>query len=305
MSSSSSFGRSAASLEVLRSRVRRLFSTSRLARDPRQQELPLHFDSSVGIISLPQDSLAGFVDFLSAALPQGDIYLFGGVLRDLALFGRRGFNSDVDIVVDGDWVGFARYLERLDAKRNKFGGYRLFAGEWPIDIWNAADTWAVKQGLVPYTGVQSLIATTVLNWDAILMNWRTKRFICGPNYLQDLRSRALDIVLEDNPNPLGMAVRVFRHLSAKDARSVSRSAVSYLERCTRTYSYDQLVGAELASYGNSVIEPVVYRFFALSMRNGEASVDQRFHAAAKELSKRGDGVSWKQLDLSLQGSLLS
>ena len=303
MSSRSKVDKPAGSLEIVRARIGRLFSSVHLSRDSQQQELPLQFYSIAEPVRLPMDTLAGFIDFLSASLPRGEIYLFGGVLRDLAAFGRRGFSSDVDIVVEGDWLGFAQYLEWVGAKRNKFGGYRVYAGEWPIDIWNAEETWAVRQGLVPYVGIESLTRTTVLNWDAILMNWRSKRFICSPTYLDDLRRRALDVVLEANPNPLGMAVRVFRHLSAKEAKSVSRTAVSYLERCTRAYSFEDLRRAEFASYGNSVIESAVYRFFAFSGRCSGQDVDQRFQAAAEELTSRGDSVSWKQLDLTLQGRL--
>ncbi|WP_206860941.1 nucleotidyltransferase domain-containing protein [Lysobacter changpingensis] len=295
--------KSAGSLEILRARVRRLFSSAKLARDPKQQELPLQLEMGRSDVPIPQSTLTGFIDFLAASLPVGEIYLFGGMLRDLALFGRKGFNSDVDIVVEGDWKYFAAYLEHLGARKNKFGGYRLYAGEWPIDIWNAEETWAIRQGLVAYSGVESLTKTTVLNWDAILMDWRTKRFICGPTYLEELRDRSLDIVLEQNPNPLGMAVRVFRHLSSKDAKSVGRTAVAYLERCTTLYSLEELQKAELGSYGNTVIEPVVYRLFALSGMRQEATVDQRFAAATSELAHRGDGASWKQLDLALQRQL--
>lgn len=294
--------RSAGSMDVLRSRVARLFSSVKMSRDPRQLALPMTAmgDDSV---SLPTDTLSGFIDFLAASVPSGEVYIFGGVLRDLALFGRRGFNSDIDIVIEGDWAGFVTYLERLGARKNKFGGYRLAAGDWPIDVWNAEDTWAIKQGLVLYEGIHSLTKTTVLNWDAILMNWRSKRFICDAGYLEALKCRALDVVLEENPNPLGMAVRVFRHLSSKDARSISRSAVVYLERCTSLYAFEELRDAELSSYGNSIIEPVAYRFFALSRFNERGTVDERFSAATKALGARGDGTSWRQLKLSLQGTV--
>ena len=43
------------------------------------------------------------------------------------------------------------------------------------------------------------------------MNWRTRAFIFKENYLDEIQSRVLDIVLEQNPDPMGMAVRVFRH----------------------------------------------------------------------------------------------
>ncbi len=73
-----------------------------------------------------------------------------------------------------------------------------------------------KQGFTPYIRIASLTETTVLNWDAILMNWRTGAFVCREGYLEDLRERRFDVVLVTNPNPLGMTVRVFRHLCSKE-----------------------------------------------------------------------------------------
>jgi len=214
--------------------------------------------SSVGS---PRDNIRDFLNFLSAALPDGDVYLFGGLIRDVALLGRRGFSSDIDIVVEGDWRSCASYLETLAARKNKFGGYRVEVDGWPVDIWKASETWAIRQGLVAYTGIASLTATTVLNWDAILMNWRTKAFVCSPDYLQTLRARLLDIVLEENPNPLGMAVRVFRHFCLKDAKHITSAAAKYLAACANTYDFETIKRAELQSYGRSVIDFPVFTFF--------------------------------------------
>ena len=49
------------------------------------------------------EDISEFIDFLDSSIYDGNIYLFGGIIRDLAMFGREGFKSDVDIVVDGDW----------------------------------------------------------------------------------------------------------------------------------------------------------------------------------------------------------
>lgn len=287
------------SLENLRGRVVRLFSSaSSGARKSRQFTLAL--PSVDGMEALvPHRTLSGFIDFLSSSLPGGDVYIFGGVLRDLALFGKSGFNSDVDLVVEGDWREFVGYLESCGAKRNRFGGYRLQVGEWPIDIWNAKETWAIRQGFVEYSGIGSLINTTVLNWDAILMNWRTKRFVCDQRYLISLRERALDIVLEENPNPMGMAVRVFRHLSHKDAKSVSHTAVAYLGKCTKRYSFDELKRAEMRSYGDSIIDPALFLFFEELNAGGGHSIFERYKSVVSSFEKRGLGVSLRQLELRL------
>jgi hypothetical protein len=114
---------------------------------------------------------------------------------------------------------------------------------------------------VSYKGIASLTETTVLNWDAILMNWRTRRFVHRKNYFEVINARLLDIVLEKNPNPLGMAVRVFRHLSLKDARKITPSAARYLAESAKTYSFEKIRNEEIRSYRNNVIEPALHRFF--------------------------------------------
>lgn len=255
--------KSVSSIENLRSRVDRLFRPpSRRSIGGNQLLLDLpHMISCESQISSPSKNIAEFLDFISDAMPDGDVYLFGGVIRDLALLGRKGFNSDIDVVVEGNWSNCVAYLEYLGAHKNKFGGYRLEVDSWPVDIWNAKETWAIKQGLVEYKGIASLTETTVLNWDAILMNWRTRSFIHTNNYFETMRSRVLDIVLEENPDPIGMAVRVFRHLCLKEANAITLKAIEYLVNCTRTYSFDDIRDREYRSYGNSLINPAVYKFF--------------------------------------------
>ena len=61
------------------------------------------------------------------------------------------------------------------------------------------------------------------------MNWDTKQFIHKKEYFDDLINRHLEIVLEFNPNPLGMFVRVLRHLIQKNAESISFES---LNACT-------------------------------------------------------------------------
>jgi len=266
----------------LRERVDRLFRGSeRVSRATVRRALNSQsFEKPRAQVDQPSQNLVAFLDFVADAMPEGDVYLFGGVLRDLALLGRRGFNSDIDLVVEGSWSHFVAYLRSLNAQRNKFGGYRLAIAGWPVDIWNAEDTWAVKNGLVEYRGIASLTGTTVLNWDAILMNWRTRAFIHRKNYFEDINSRTLDVVLEENPNPLGMAVRVFRHLSSKDARKITPRAARYLARCAKTYGFEAIHKAEMSSYENIIIEDVLVRFFEHVSASEEENIQHQFSIAS-------------------------
>lgn len=209
----------------------------------------------------PSTDITEFLNLIECTLPDGDLYLFGGVLRDLALFGEKGFNSDIDIVVDGDWELAYPKLLRIGASINKFGGLRFFYNNQSIDMWLAKETWAVKQGLVQYKGIASLLDTTVLNWDAILMNWRTKSFLCCSDFFNDLQNGYMDIVLEPNPNPLGMLVRVMRHILQKDADTISYHVYEYLCRSIDMYDFDDIVGAEFVSYGANYIHQHFYEVF--------------------------------------------
>lgn len=279
------------SIENLRDRVERLFNKS-VKSSNNQDQLSLDLSSTLNHghqVNYPSKNIAEFLNFITAAMPDGDVYLFGGIIRDLALLGRKGFNSDIDLVVEGNWSHFVSYLESLNAHKNKFGGYRLMVGEWPVDIWNAEETWAIKQGLVQYKGIASLTETTVLNWDAILMNWRTRSFIYRKNYFEDMKSRVLDIVLEENPNPLGMAVRVFRHLCLKDARKISQSAAKYLAKCTQKYSYDEIKNCEISSYNNSVIDVPIYSFFKHVDASENQNIQHQF-SIASSIVKRELGL---------------
>lgn len=240
------------------------------------------------LIDLPNKSISGFLDFITSAIPDGDVYLFGGVLRDLALLGRKGFNSDIDLVVEGDWTQFVSYLDSLKAYKNKFGGYRLTVGGWPVDIWSARETWAIKEGIVQYKGIASLTETTVLNWDAILMNWRTKNFIYREKYFEEMNSRVLDIVLESNPSPLGMVVRVFRHLCFKEAKKITKRAASYLANSTKRYSFEEIKNAELRSYNNTLIKPSYYSFFEKIDLSDGLDLEEQFSIASDILMRELD-----------------
>jgi hypothetical protein len=278
------------SFENLRSRVERLLR-ARERKDITDLSLPLVAGLSKNFgkeIVYPTRSIGNFLDFLADSNPLGEVYLFGGILRDLALLGRRGFNSDIDIVVEGHWSHCVRYLKSLGAKQNRFGGFRLPVAEWSIDIWNAEETWAIRNQHIAYRGIASLTQTTVLNWDAILMDWRTKRFVARPEYLSEIHERILDIVLIQNPNPLGMAVRVFRHLCLKDARKITPRAAMYLADATERYSFDLIQSDEIRSYGKSLIHKPVYDLFRLVRSEGNIPIGEKFGIAAETLRRELD-----------------
>ena len=234
-------------------------------------------------INTPTTSISKFLGYICDIMPTGDLYLFGGILRDLALTGRRGSTSDIDLVVDGDWTHLVTYLKSRGFTRNRFGGFRGCVDGWPVDIWNGRETWAIREGLVQYRGIESLVKTTILNWDAILLNWRSKQIICHPRYFQQIRDGVMDIVLKQNPNPLGAAVRAFRHLCLKDARKLTVPAEKYLVDSARKYSTETIVKSEIGSYGRTDIQPAVLSYFRHMDDNSKNAVPRRFDGTSRIL----------------------
>jgi predicted nucleotidyltransferase len=297
------------SLESLKGRIDSFFKSPARRKETRPQ-LSLDLDFTSQQLQFPiHHNVTDFINFLADIVPSGNLYLFGGLLRDVSLFGRKAFNSDIDIVVEGDWTHCVEFLERIGAARNKFGGYRFQVGKWPIDIWKAEETWAIRRGLIRYDGIFSLTKTTVLNWDAILMNWKSKNLVCRNDYLESLVNRRLDIVLTENPNPKGTAVRVFRHICLKDARQLTSRAADYLASCTRKYSFAELKESEIASYKTSVIDPDLFRWFELISYPSEGDTRSRAEVATEKLEVateklKGAGISLlpRQRELKLAPS---
>ena len=246
--------RPAESSDNLIERIDGLFGGRQKESSPKQMPLELEFQEEE-TVETPSGDVVEFLNFASDTVIDGNVYMFGGALRDLALYGRKGPSSDIDLVVDGSWDSLVEYLIYKKAVKNKFGGYRLRIDKWPIDIWKADQTWAIQKKIVPYRGISSLTKTTILNWDSILFNWRERRVICPKNYFESLAGRSLHVVLEPNPNPIGMAVRVFRHLWLKDARQVSKKAANFLSKAAKSYTFAELSDYEQLSFGAREIQP--------------------------------------------------
>jgi len=288
------------SIENLRRRVERLFrgESPYNPRNQRQSNLNLNdlrrSDDSYAEFTY---NVGSFLDFICSAIPDGDVYIFGGLIRDMAFYGASGFNSDVDIVVTKEWDPYKRLLMNLGARVNKFGGLRFFIGEMPVDLWHAEDTWAFAEGHVKYRGIASLLDTTILNWDAILMNWRSKRILSKPSYLDELSRRILDVVLIENPNPLGMLVRILRHLAQKDAEKITVKAANYVGDACRVYTFESVSGYEVEKFGDAIVESRLFAFFREYSILDDFPPDQRIELAEASVirqldlgEKKKDGV---------------
>ena len=187
--------------------------------------------------------------FLNSTSEKNEILVFGGLVRDIALFGISGFDSDIDLV----FTGPPSELERLinsTFKENKFGGYRGRIGSWPVDIWSLEKTWAFKKGLIPLKSNESLLDTTFTNWDSIYFEWRNRKIICPEFYFQELQEGYLNLNLKENPNDIGCTVRVIRYFISKHVSAFSPTMVEYMREQLEKFSNRQLIHAEGISYPN-------------------------------------------------------
>lgn len=207
--------------------------------------------------SATRKDLVCFVNLLSET---SHIFVFGGLIRDIALKGVSEFNSDVDLVFDGNPDQVESILLAAGAKRNKFGGFRLKKGGWFIDIWEASSTWAFRQGSCEYSGISSLLQTTITNWDSILFDLRNKELLYTDNYFKDLEEGYLDVNLLTTPNELGMYIRILRCYLLKGAHRVSANAALQLKAAVEKYSYEELKNYESSSYKDSYISESIYDY---------------------------------------------
>ena len=189
-------------------------------------------------------------EFISHIAAENDVLVFGGCIRDIALFGVKAFDSDIDLVFCGEQEELDELLSSYT--KNKFGGYRLKIGTWDIDIWALRSTWAFKNQHIEFVASSSLLNTTITNWDSIFFSWCNKTLVYSKNYFKDLNDGYLDLVLPDNPNNLGCLTRIFRFYLMKQANIFSPKLRQYLINQLAIHSDKQILEYERKSYPNNI-----------------------------------------------------
>ena len=223
----------------------------------------------------------------------GLIVVFGGILRDLTLFGNKDFYSDLDLVIDTrDLDGFHNYMFSIGAKFNRYLGYRTKFGSWRVDIWPLQNTWAHREGYVEIKGFEDLLNTTFFGCDAILYDTSQKNLVTKRGYFEELSKRQLEINLLPNPNPIGNVVRAFRY--AIDKNFIWSHGLSlYIAEQIDELGWSALIEHELLSYKTIYIKELDRHKFEkelsyyLSQRNNKSYFEVSFKKT-------------RQLDLPLQ-----
>jgi len=194
-------------------------------------------------------NLTFFLDMISTT---DEVVVFGGCIRDIALYGIRNFRSDIDIVFTGSQKKLKEIMMELDpryeVKINKFGGFRAKVGIWDVDIWSLKATWAFKNNFVKFNGEESLLLTTITNWDAIYFKWRKREIVCIDSYFEDILSGHLSLVLPFNPNILGSLVRILRFNFMKEANFFSHELGKFLLKNFDSFSVSDVINYEKQSY---------------------------------------------------------
>ena len=217
-------------------------------------------------------------------------YLFGGVVRDLALYGKWGLSGEVDIDIvcgarggSGDMF-FEDLAARSGVERNRFGGLRMTTDRWRVDIWPAEETWAFRTGNARYESVESLLKTTITNWEAVLYRLNGGPLVHRPRYFEEICSGYLDVVLDDNPNQLGMYVRLVRACIAGPVSCLSGKARAVFKGGAERYSFEDLRSYERGHYRRQYIEEVEYQWITDSvLAEGAGEVQLRPRGATGRL----------------------
>lgn len=181
-------------------------------------------------------------------------WIFGGMLRDISLFGSEGFTSDIDIVVNTsreELIETLTNMREIDFHYNKFGGLRFCYQNMDFDVWSLTDTWAFKENLIPFENASSLLKTTLMSWDSVLYDLHTETLIYSENYLDDLSHRHLELVLDHNPNPSGSVSRILRTVFTKQVKSLGPQLCCFLMKELSEISFDILQDYEIRHYNHS------------------------------------------------------
>ena len=216
-------------------------------------------------------------------------YLFGGVVRDLALYGKRGLaerGGDIDIVCAARGCAAGPLFSRLRREdgvfRNQFGGFRLVTRRWNVDLWAAEDTWAFREGKFDYESVESLLETTITNWEAVLARVDGGRLMYKDGYFRDLQEGYLDVVFSENPNLLGMYVRLVRACIERPVRQLSEKASRVVRGALDACSLGDMMSYEREHYRRCYIDGAGYRRVssAVAAPEGGAVVIERAEETA-------------------------
>lgn len=210
-----------------------------------------------------------FVELKTFAENYGDVAVFGGLIRDLALGFAYSFRSDIDVVVQGlDRAGVARLAEKYDGELNAFGGCRFSIGRWMFDVWPLEETWALKQMGADRiaSDFPDLFATTFLNVDAAVYNFSHPSLDLSPRFVDGIKNLKLDVNFRKTPNSKGAAVKTLRMMASTDFSLAPRLA-AFLGSAIEEHGIHELVEKDRLSPAVSKLDSDFVGSVAIALRS--------------------------------------
>jgi len=179
------------------------------------------------------------------------VYIVGGFLRDLMLYGPSASPRDIDIVFEGvpvEKVEFFFWNQK--ERKNRFGGLRLKSGDCPFDVWSLRDTWAFRNKKVHRVSFSTLPHTAFLNLDAIALRWKdnSEDEVVSNGFFEGISNRTLEINLEENPFPETCIVRALIAASTLDF-AIGPKLAAYIFRYSKKTSLTELQRVQRGRYG--------------------------------------------------------
>jgi hypothetical protein len=197
--------------------------------------------------------MAAAVDVLKGWQERGMApILFGGVLRDLVVLGRRHYPRDVDVVLQrGTTEAILNDFSEQQFRLNRFGGVHLTLNRWAFDVWPLEKTWAFIQNRHLAPTAANLPKTTFLDVEAIAVT------LNGPNrigqiisngFFEAIERRCIGINYRDNPFPGLSAVRALVTAS-KLQFAISMDLAQYYLSAVAELGVRELIYAQELHYG--------------------------------------------------------
>jgi hypothetical protein len=212
--------------------------------------------------------------------------LFGGVLRDLVVFGRRHYPRDVDVVLQrGTTEGIVNDFSEHQYRLNRFGGVHLSLNRWAFDVWPLEKTWAFTQdsSLVPTAA--NLPKTTFLDVEAIAVTFNGPDRIgqiISYGFFEAIERRSIGINYRHNPFPGLSAIRTLI-TACKLHFSISAELARYFVDVVAERGVAELVQAQEHHYSkvifrNSELEQLTDYFTREidKCRDGDISLPDRY-----------------------------
>ncbi|MDF2143262.1 hypothetical protein [Paenirhodobacter sp. CAU 1674] len=203
-------------------------------------------DKSKTVLALRHILIKEFGDF-------DRVSIFGGMIRDIARDGKRGFRSDVDLVIDAPADQVKNLAKRLSAKPNMFGGFGHRSTRWEIDFWALETTWAHRNGYIKASSVDDLLQGTFFDWDAAHYDIKSRKLYSQHGYLERIRSRTLGVNLIKTPSAVGNAVRTVRRVLLWDLKA-SSGLLDFVDQVVADEGLEALVHYEKRKHQRSVCE---------------------------------------------------